>query len=597
MLRQLRGNNFRWAYLGENVARAIAIEQEFGDTGQRIEIAEELQEIAHTWRQPYIDYIGKLSLENNSILWWAGPVSEKNPYVSKTFLHACYIRLCQILLNSSRQEALIFLVENKALRKAIVTNVPDFDKWEIHQLESLTHTIVESLRYALGIIVYKGYFVLSGLYRSFLARYYRLNQIPGEKLPEGKGLVLLHTWIDQRSFDANGEYHENYFGNLAHQLRNRGQNVIIVPYILHLVPYRQTLKNMIQSRESFLVPESFWKISDPFRILVKTMANIPAKRAYPSFEGIEVSELINDDFRRDWAGIRTGLSLLHYEVVKHWKNAGIPIDAFIYTYENHVWEKAYCIAFREFYPSAKLIGYQHAIVPKMLLNYFFSKDELPILPFPDKVITNGKYIEELFKESGYDPEKVVCGGAIRYPSMMSKEKDSSVKKRGISNPVILVTAMIDKNESIELIWKVLAAFGQTNKYKIVLKFHPDCPYRYFAKDLGNLPEHFIISDKPVSELLKETDVLLYTSSTTCIEALSRGVPVLHIKSDFMIDLDASDFPPGIRRSAKNKDEIARMTEEILETSEKELSEQRTIWQDIVAEIFGPADEGVFDLFL
>jgi len=595
VLRQLRGSDFRWAYLGEDVSKAIAIEQQLRDMGQRVEIAEELQKIAHSLRQPYIDYIGKLSLENNSILWWVGSLSEKNPWASKTFLYTCYIRLFQTLLNSSGQEALVFLCQNKALRKCLVKNVSDFHKWEIHHLESLGHTILESLRNALRIVVYKGYFVLSGIYRLLLARYYRLNQIPNRK--PGEGVVLLHNWVDQRSFDANGKYYDSYFGELAHHLRNKGENVIIVPWILGTVSYRQTLKRMVQSSENFLLPGSFLKISDIFRIFMKTMLDIPPKRAYPHFEDLEVSEIIIDDFRRDWSGTRTASSLLLYDVVRHWKDAVIPIDAFIYTYENHVWEKAYCMALRKFYPLAKIIGYQHATVPKMLLNYFFSKDELPILPFPDRVITNGRYIERLFKESGYDPEKVICGGAIRYASIMNKEKSPPMKK-GASSPVILVTPSIDKNESIELIWKVLTAFGQTNKYKIILKLHPVMPYHNIARNLGILPKHFTISDKPVSELLKEADVLLYTSSATCIEALSLGVPVLRIKSDFIIDRDdLLDFSSGIRRSAKNKDDIIRMTKEILETDEKELLEQRVIGEDVVSEIFGPVDESVFDLFL
>lgn len=597
VLRQLKGSDFRWVYLGEDVAKAIAIEQQFKGKGQRIEIAEELQKTAHSLRQPYIDYIGKLSLENNSISWWVGSLSEKNPWISKTFLYACYTRLCQTLLNSSNEETLVFLGENKALRKSLVKNVSAHHKCEIHHLEPVTHNILGALSNALGIVIYKGYFVLSGIYRLLLAKYYGLNQVPDGKLKEGKGLVLLHTWIDQRSFDANGEYHESYFGNLAHHLRNKGEKVIIVPYILHTVSYRQTLKKMVPSSENFLVPESFLKMADIFRVFVKTMSNLPHKRAYPDFEGIDISEIIYDDVRREWSGIRTALSLLHYEVVKHWKNARVPIDAFIYTYENHVWEKAYCIALREFYPSAKLIGYQHAFVPKMLLNYFFARAEAPILPFPDKVITNGKYIERLFTESGYDPKKVVCGGAIRYASMMNKEKNTPIKK-GASSPVVLVTPSIDKNETIELIRKVLAAFGETNKYKIILKLHPVIPYPKISRYIGFLPENFIVSDKPVSELLKESQVLLYTSSATSIEALSLGVPVLHIESDFIIDRDnLSDFPSSVRQSAKNKEDIERMTEKILETDEKELSKQRVIWEDIVAEIFGPVDESVFDLFL
>ena len=577
------------------MAQAIAIEHHLKGAGQRIEIAEELQKVAQSLRQPYIDYIGKLSLKNNSILWWVGSLSEKNPWVSKTFLYACYIRLCQNLLNSSNQEAIVFLGENKALRKCLVRNVSSSDKIKVIHLESPLHNIRETLRNILGIALYKGYFVLNSIYRLLLAKYYRLNLLPRQKLREGKGVVLIHTWIDQRSFDTNGGYREVFFGDLAHHLRNKGESVLIVPYILRTISYRQTLKLMIRSGENFLMPESLLKIPDILRVFGKTITKIPRKRDCPNFEGIDISEIIYDDLRRDWTGIRTALSLLHYETVKHWEKARIPIDTFIYTYENHVWEKAYCIALREFYPSTKIIGYQHASVPKMLLNYFFSKEELPVLPFPDKVITNGRYIERLFTESGYDPAKVVCGGAIRYKNV-AKKSQAAVKMATI-NPVILVTPSIDKNETIELIWKVLEAFGQTNKYKIILKFHPVIPYPSIAREVDFLPDNFIISDKPVSELLKESHMLLYTSSATCIEALAHGVPVLHIESDFIIDRDnLSDFPPSIRQSAKSRDDIVRMTKEILEKDEKELSKQLVIWEDIATKIFGPVDEGVFDLF-
>jgi surface carbohydrate biosynthesis protein (TIGR04326 family) len=596
VLRQLKGSNFRWAYLGEDVAKAITIEQQIGDKGQRIEIAEQLQKVAHSLRQPYIDYIGKLSLKNHSILWWVGSLSEKNPWISKTFLYACYIRLCQNLLESSGLEAIVLIGENKALRKCLSQNLSRSNKGKVIQLESLTYTIINELRNVLGIALYKGYFILNSIYRLLLARYYRLNRIPRDKLRAGKGLVLIHTWVDQRSFDANGKYQETFFGDLAHHLGNKGKNVIIVPYILRTVPYLQIIRKLARSGESFLVPESFLTIVDILRAFGTTISSLPRQSAYPDFEGIDISEIIYDDVKRDWAGIRTALSLLHYETVKHWKSAQIPIDTFIYTYENHVWEKAYCIALREFYPSAKLIGYQHASVPKMLLNFFFAQDESLIMPFPDKVITNGKYIEGLFTESGYDPKKVVCGGAIRYKSATKKSK--AAHKKDTQYPVILVTPSIDRNETIELIWKVLAAFRQTNEYRIILKLHPVIPYPKISGYIGSLPENFIIADKPVSELLKESHVLLYTSSATSIEALSLGVPVLHIESDFIIDRDnLSDFPSSIRQSAKNKGGIVRMTAKILKTDEKELSKQRVMWENVVVEVFGPVDESVFDLFL
>jgi hypothetical protein len=597
VLRQLKGRDFRWVYLGEDTSLAIAIEQQLRDKGQRIEIGGKLQEIAWSLRQPYIDYIGKLSLENNSLLWWVGSLSEKNPWVSKTFLYTCYVKLCQATLNSSGQETLLFIGENRALRECLAANIADIGKWNIVCLESPINRITGTLRRSMRMILYKAYFVAETTYRLLLARRYGLKQAVKRKLQEGKGLVLLHNWVDPRSFDADGNYRDIFLGGLAHHLRNKGKSVVIVPYILHTVPYRQTLKKLAQSLDCVLVPESFLTISDVLSVFMKTMLNIPARKVYPAFEGIDITGIIMSDLSRDWAGTHATSTLLLYKAIKRWKNAGVSIDTFIYPFENQVWEKAYCLALRKYYPAAKIIGHQHSHAPKMLLTYFFARDELPILPFPDKVITTGKYTEKLFKESGYDPARVVCGGATRYAGML-KPGGPAPAKRDSSRPVILVTPPTDKNESLELIWKVLAALGQVDRYKVILKLHPDAPYSGIARAIGPLPANFAVSNQPVSALLEESHMLIYTSSTTSIEALSRGVPVLHIESDLRIDWDVlADFSPAVRQSARTKDDISRMTENILKTEERELLQQRALWDNIVNDMFGPVDESVLDLFL
>jgi hypothetical protein len=36
------------------------------------------------------------------------------------------------------------------------------------------------------------------------------------------------------------------------------------------------------------------------------------------------------------------------------------------------------------------------------------------MPSPDIIITNGNYFKQILLNSGHDPHKLVCGGAIRY---------------------------------------------------------------------------------------------------------------------------------------------------------------------------------------
>ncbi len=59
-----------------------------------------------------------------------------------------------------------------------------------------------------------------------------------------------------------------------------------------------------------------------------------------------------------------------------------------------------------------------------------------------------------------------------------------------------------------------------------------------------------------------TDLLVYTESTVSVEALAKGIPILHVKSEFSIDInifDGMDFVP----SSANPEIICKISCEIL----------------------------------
>lgn len=237
VLRQLKREDFRWVYFGENISGAIAIGKELGGKGQRIEIADKLQEIAWSLRQAYIDYIGGLSLENNSLTWWLSSLSEKSPYNSKAFLHISYIKVFQSLLNSENLGGnFVCFVENSALRSCLAKTLSAFRDYNVSHFELLYCRAFATLMKTFKGIVARCFFTLDSIYRVLLTRYYRLTQAPSEK-PGRRGFVILQTWVDHRSFDAKGAYNEVFFGGLVDYLRRRGNNVIVFPYVPVSIQY------------------------------------------------------------------------------------------------------------------------------------------------------------------------------------------------------------------------------------------------------------------------------------------------------------------------------------------------------------------------
>jgi hypothetical protein len=579
---------FNWTYFGEDVSKVVSINEMIGDKGQRLETSGMLQEAARALRQPYIDYIGKLDIENNSLMWWASSVSEKSPYRSKNFLYICWIKIFQDILLKYSKDPIVFFVEKKAVRHAILKNVP-IDNFEV--IEDFEESTREAIKNLKEFISYKGWFLLSNIYRVSIARhFYRKQKGVGPRKPS----VLIHTWVDERSFDDKGSYRENYFGNLPDYLRKSGKNVVIVPHLLSTGPYRKIVDSMSKSKDVFLLPHSLLSIRDVISVFFTTLVNVPQKLSFPKFEDMDISEVINDGLKNDWVGTYVAFDLLIYRFVRRLKEKGYSVDTMLYPYENQIWERVLCTAMRRFFPHTYLIGYQHSSISRMYLNYFISKLETDIIPFPDRVVTNGKYTRDLFVESGYPAKKVVQGGAVRYTYLL-ESKISARHREG--SPVVLVTPSIGMFEAMELIWKVLKAFEHRNDYRVLIKCHPDMPFERISEHLRiKLPDHFTVSDSPFADLLKGSDVLIYTYSTTCIEAIASGIPAVHVESDLTVDLDPLDFYPGAGLSARNPEEIVKGVEEAITMDEKELSRKRKIWSDVVRNLFGSVDDSVYRLF-
>ncbi len=586
-LKKLKGQEFKWVYLGEDVSKLILIEKVIGIDTVRIETAAMLQKIAHNLRQQYIDYVGELSVKNNSLMWWATRVSEKNPFVSKTLLNICYVKLFEEINDKCQNENLIILIENKAVRKTIMKNTIAEN---VELIENPIESSLEFLKDIRGFLFHKCGFLAYNIYRILVSKYiYKMHK----RINKNEPLLLVHTFVDRRSFDKEGRYTDSYFGNLVEYLKTR-KNVVIVPQIWRVMPYKKTIETMMESKEIFLTPHSLLSVSDVLQVFLSTLPNMHGNKNYPLFEKIDISEIIKEDMKQDWVDGHAALGMMFYHFVKRLRTSNFLIDSVVYTYENHAWEKVLSYSFHEFYPDTYKIGYQHAVFSDMSLSHFFSKKEAEIMPSPDRIVTNGKYPREVFINSCYPKEKVVEGGAIKYISQKVEKIKRPEEKRDRIN--ILVTPTVGKT-AIELILKVVRALGNKERYNITIRNHPLIPFEKISKHLNvGLPQNVKVANRPFSELIKESDILIYTSSATCIEAAAAGVPMIHVKSDLSIDLDPLYFYPEARPSASTENELIESVDKLANMSEKEYAKNKKIWDNIVRDFFGNVDDSVFKLF-
>ena len=578
-------DDYDWAYLGEDVTNALAVEEWVGARGKRIDISERLQETAKSLRQPYIDYIGKLSVQHNSILWWAGSLSETNTQRSKIFLRICYLKICVELSKSFNN--IVFFIDDITVRHAVYENVSD-------SILIKNNSFVPIEFKLLGLsLIRKTFFILNTLYKSVLSKYFYTSTIPNHKV------VILHTWVDERSFNDDEKYSDAYFGDLNKYLTKKGKRVAIMPHILPSASYQKMLSNITKCSENFIIPEYFLRLNDIFKSVFATI-KIPKKRSHTQFLDLNIDEIIYIDQLEDWASAATSANILYFYIFKNCKRMGLEIESFIYGFENHSRQKILCSGLRQFIPTAKIIGYQHSTVSLMLLDHFISKFERDILPFPDKVITNGINSYNSLLKMGYDSTKMIIGGAIRYEKLLININHPFPIKKNTKNPTLFVALSYGKTETIELIVKLMKAFENKPEYNILLKLHPTMSFSQIENDVkrfGIFPKHFIISNKPVSKLLIESDLLIYASTTVCIEALAFGVPVLFVKSDYTLDHNPLESNCELFVSAKNPNEIVEMVDTIINMTDEELNIKRKQWKIAVSNFFGPVTPDTFSLFL
>ena len=70
---------------------------------------------------------------------------------------------------------------------------------------------------------------------------------------------------------------------------------------------------------------------------------------------------------------------------------------------------------REYSSSTKIIGYQHAVISRASANMYISKEEMPFIPMPDKIVTTGTLLQEYIERYGsYPRDRIKPSCALRH---------------------------------------------------------------------------------------------------------------------------------------------------------------------------------------
>lgn len=141
-------------------------------------------------------------------------------------------------------------------------------------------------------------------------------------------------------------------------------------------------------------------------------------------------------------------------------------------------------------------------------------------------------------------------------------------------------------------------FDEEEGVRIVVKCHPITPFekvRGFIRE--RLPRHVEVSDEPISDLMLKSSVMVYGGSTVCIQALALGLPAVHLRPRFDLDLDPLEATPDIRLEALGLEELRQKVRWLLDHREEYVAQHRDRWAELVQELYGPVTEQTFRAFV
>jgi hypothetical protein len=582
-------SSFQWVYFGKNVKFGIELESDLGKK-TRFGIGDLLQETARTYRQEYIDYIGELakyaSKQQEMGCWWLTSLSEKNPFVSDVYLYFCYIKIFQNITTTIKNN-LVIICEDGEIANSLYLNIVLKSEESIRLIDE-NSGIYHDISHHLLSLKKKIWFLFYYSYRKSIASFFSVFR---EKMVfdvSGKQVVCIHAFTDIRSITSSHHYQNAYIPKIGAELEKRNIPYFYLIDVLPTISFYLVCKKMIKYPENYCFVEEFFSFYDIIRALRSISKITYSWDSVQSMAGIKMGSILSQELKRDRLNTRSEASFLRYCSGK--TISAFSLRTFVYIFENHMWEKMFCKVLKKESPATLIVGYAHTVVNPMYTCYTTSDKERSQVPLPDRIVVNGPNAKSVLEKSGFPEHSIEVLGALRYSNLKKRPFE---KKVFHENLTILVALSTSVSNSIEILCKIISSLGNVRDIKIIIKCHPTIPFESIFPHIGNIPGNFDIRDDPVGDLLLKADVLIYSESTVCVEALALGVPVINIKSDYTIDMNILAGIPGIL-SLSSADEILDALYTV--TSPESLRRFNEI-QSVVNEIFAPLRDDFIEILI
>lgn len=607
-------NNVSWVYFGRDLSWLRQTRERMPKTAHFIDCSERINRIARQISPDFINLDRHIDVDLADVMWETADLAERSPATSDFFFNCCICLAFEEILGSLTTDIVVFL-PNEALGH-ILARIAANSAFSVKQFSG--RRFYDLLPNSLKSVLHSAALLIFGVcQRLQFIREFRRNRaaiarqgtagFSNQRRLQEKPDIIMVTWAESDTFvPGEAKTFDQYYGNLIKALRNRGMRVgfLVNPYPL---PLEEVMSKSESVSEWVLFPDECWGWWDMIKSLWTTLFDSMPISSPFVLKGLDLTEVLKEEIRVERSKTRRCLAMRHLYVGRYLKDHGVRPKTLVFPYENQPWEKALRLGMKAYLPETAFVGYMHIVFAPLWLSVYPSQEELTKGRFPDILVTSGPLWSQLLLNMGVPEDKIQVGPALRFRHIFERlqEPDRYLPRNGRDNQWILVAAPSTYDYALDLVEKVVEALHCDRRAIVLIKLHPDMgksegtdllTAALHNVGLTQLPDHFSLTDQPVSELLDSVDVVIENGSSVGIEAVAAGLPVIHVPTDLWFDIDKLEYFPAWSVTARTADKIRLTVNAVLLRASEPRPERLSRVNSDLCELLQPPVESAVERF-
>ena len=487
--------------------------------------AKQLTAVADRVRGLYNEMIEKLSEGNEgNIDWWVSGVASRNTYASSLFRDCCYTLLAMELLESGEIDEIV--VDSKALSRVLIKLC---EKKKVRARVISKRGCLQPILFLFKGVLDYIYTLIIHVFRYLLCRF----ALPPSVKPLPTNCTLIDLFILDQSF-ASGQFKDRYYEDFGGFLTEKERAAHVYMPTLLVRPWNliSVMRAVRSSDKRFLLGEDILKVSDFAHAWAYPFRNSRFSPKETLMDGIDVAPMIRQAWLEQLFSSSSMEALLKFRFARRLKERGVSVRLVIDWFENQNIDKGSNAGFRKFYPETPIIGYQGFDTQKYYLCAYPTRSEHQSGVLPHTVAVCGRAMVEERRQ--FFPElDVVTAPAFRYVrawnNRAGKEKSEYF--------LVLIPLPLETDSAAGIVAAAVELIGllPPDSVRFWLKPHPAAQLEtVLHRACLSLPPEIKAIEGDFYEYLEQVDMLMGSASSTMLEAIAWGIPVIIVANRYGI---------------------------------------------------------------